>query len=90
MVKILKLDPEGVHVRIYSNHFAIRPNDVDVATLYMAGTTSPSGHNLGIGHLPLLRASFVNWRPRLIKVVLVDPSELDGYEMWKEGKGGYF
>jgi len=90
IVKILKLDPEGVHVRLYSNHFSKRPSDVDPANLYMAGIDHRPEENLGLGHLPLSRTSFEGWRAVLIKVVAVEADELDGYDTWKEAGGGYF
>ena len=90
MVKILKLDSAGVHIRAYSNRFSKRPTDIDVSTLYMAGINRKPDEELGMGHLPLSRESFSGWRPELIRVVPVEPTELEGYEIWKEAKGGYF
>jgi hypothetical protein len=90
IVKILKVDPDGVHLRLYSNHFASRPPDVDTTTLYMAGMNRAPGELLGMGHAPISRASFATWGAEIIKVVPVEPSELEGYEMWKDAEGGYF
>ena len=90
IVKVLKLDPAGVHIRLYSNHFARRPSEIDVSTLYMAGVTRKPNEELGMGHLPLSRASFAGWKPKLIKIVSVESTELEGYEMWRQAKGGYF
>jgi hypothetical protein len=90
IVKILKLDDAGVHIRAYSNRFPQRPPEVDVSKLYMAGIDRKADEELGMGHLPLSRQSFSGWKPILIKVVPVEPAELEGYEMWKEAKGGYF
>lgn len=90
IVKILKLDAVGVHIRAYSNRFPQRPTDVDVTKLYMAGMNRNPDEELGMGHLPLSKESFAGWKPELIKVVSVEQAELEGYEMWKEAKGGYF
>ena len=90
IVKILKLDPAGVHIRLYSNHFAQRPSEIEVSALYMAGVTRKPDEELGMGHLPLRNASFAGWRPKLIKIVSVENTELEGYEMWRQAKGGYF
>jgi len=90
IVKILKLDAGGVHIRAYSNRFPQRPTEVDASKLYMAGIDRKPDEELGMGHLPLSRESFSGWNPMLIKVVPVVPAELEGYEMWKEAKGGYF
>ena len=90
VAKILKLDPGGVHIRLYSNQFPTRPPDVDASTLYMAGINHTPNEQLGMGHLPLSRASFQNWKPVQIKVVSVNADELEGYKIWKESGGGYF
>jgi len=90
IVKILKLDSAGVHIRAYSNRFPQRPTDIDVSTLYMAGIDRKPEEELGMGHLPLSRDSFSGWKPELIWVVPVEPAELEGYEIWKDAKGGYF
>lgn len=90
IVKILKLDTAGVHIRAYSNRFPQRPTDIDASKLYMAGIDHKPDEELGMGHLPLSRESFSEWKPRLIKVVPVERAELEGYEMWKDAKGGYF
>jgi hypothetical protein len=90
VAKILKLDTEGIHIRLYSNQFPTRPSDVDTSKLYMAGFNHNPNEQLGMGHLPLSRASFQNWKPVQIKVVSVNADELDGYEVWKESGGGYF
>jgi hypothetical protein len=90
VVKILKLDAEGVHVRSYSNLFGHRPRDVDESKLYMAGIDHKPSEALGMGHLPLAKESFRQWDAQLIKVVPVRDSELEGYRMWLDAKGGYF
>jgi hypothetical protein len=89
IVKILKLHPAGVHIRLYSNHFSQRPTEIDVPALYMAGLTRKPGEQLGMGHLPLSHTSFSAWRPKLIKIVSVESTELEGYEVWRQAKGGY-
>lgn len=90
IVKILKVDDVGVHIRMYSNRYPQRPTDVDVSGLYMAGMNRGPDEELGMEHLPLGRESFAGWKPQLIKVVTVEPAELDGYQIWKDANGGYF
>jgi hypothetical protein len=91
VVKLLKLESNGVHISVYSNRFPQRPSDVDVSKLYMAGIHSNKPDDeLGMQDLPLLRQSFSGWEPQLIKVVPVEPAELEAYEMWKAAHGGYF
>ena len=89
IAKVLKLDPDGVHMRLYSNHFESRPTEIESSTLYMAGIDHKPDETLGIGHLPLRRKSFQDWNPVLIKVEQVKPEELEGYTMWKDAGGGY-
>ena len=42
IVKILKLDPEGVHIRVYSNRYAEIPEALDESALYMARVDDPT------------------------------------------------
>jgi hypothetical protein len=90
VLKILKIDAGGMHVRTYSNVFEQRPRDVDESTLYMAGIDHKPSEAMGMGHLAIAKASFRNWRAELIKVVPVREDELEGYKMWLDAKGGYF
>lgn len=90
VIKILKLDDVGVHIRLYSNQFTEHPTTLDESTLYMAGVDHGPNESLGMGHLPVSRESFAQWGARFIKTVDVTEDELDGYAMWKEASGGYF
>ena len=90
VLKILKLDPQGVHVRMYSNQFAEHPSKIDESELYMAGFNRKPNESLGMGHAPVGKRSFATWGVRFIKIVPVQKEELEGYEMWKEASGGYF
>lgn len=90
IAKILKPDSLGVHVRLYSNTFPERPATIDESTLHLAGMQRRPDEALGMGHLPLLRASFTDFQPVYIKTVPVEDAELEGYRMWLEAKGGYF
>ncbi len=88
VLKILKTDARGVHVRTYSNAYAQRPGRIDEAALYMAGMDD--GEHLGMGHLPVSYASFSGWDAVLVQRSSVAGDELEGYEMWREAQGGYF
>jgi hypothetical protein len=90
VVKVLKVDPEGVHVRLYSNRFASPPTDVEVSTLYMVGVNRKPEESLGLGHMPIRTKGFLDWRPQFIKQVTVSEEELEGYREWESAKGGYF
>jgi len=90
VVKILKLDDLGVHVRVYSNRFDAQPSEIDESMLYMAGIDHGPDEQLGMGHLPLSKASFAEWQPHFIQLSTVSEAELEGYRMWEETSGGYF
>lgn len=90
VAKILKLDAGGVHVRVYSNRYETFPKTLDESALYLAGVDRAPGEQLGMGHLPLSRASFAAWEPKFIKIVPVNDSELEGYRMWYDAGAGYF
>lgn len=88
VAKILVLDEQGVHIRLYKNKWKERPATVDVSTLSMGSIDDPEG--FGMGHLPLSRKAFTAWQPMFVQDGTVANEELDGYQMWKEGGGGYF
>jgi hypothetical protein len=90
VLKVLKVDDKGVHVRVYSNQFPQRPTTIDETTLYMVGTNRRSNETLGVGHTALSHSSFAGWGAKLIKVVPVKNEELEGYKLWLDAKGGYF
>jgi hypothetical protein len=90
VLKILKLDEHGVHIRQYSNAWPAPPFSVDESKLYMAGPDRQPGERLGMGHLPIAKKSFAGWNATFVQQAAVSEDELDGYKMWFENKGGYF
>jgi hypothetical protein len=90
VLKILKIDDQGVHVRRYSNRFKERPLSVDESSLYMAGTDRHPGEMMGMGHAPISKKSFNKWNVEFIQNSQVNEDELEGYYMWRKSGGGYF
>lgn len=89
IIKILKIDNDGYHIRLFSNNFMIPPKSIDEKSLFMAGMNRKPGESMGIGHLPLSRATFIEWNPVFIQKSTVKPDELEGYKMWLDDRGGY-
>ena len=87
IIKVLVLDTNIVHIRIYSNEFDNRPINLDTIKLYH-GTIHDK--NIGIGHLPIFNSDLQKWEPKLILKQPVTHEELEGYKIWKEAKGGVF
>jgi hypothetical protein len=83
LVKVLKVGPGAVHVRLYGGEYSARPSSVNPAELKV-GTIQEGG----MGHLPLSARVFAAWKPVLITTASVGAAELDGYEEWKKGGGG--
>lgn len=90
VLKILKVDHKGVHVRFYSNQFDQAPVKIDENTLYMVGADRKPNEALGVGHLPISKMKFATWGVRFVQQSTVTEDELDGYRMWLADKGGYF
>lgn len=96
VVKLLRQQIRGVHLRVYSNTHVERPRLVEDASLELRPvdpssiSDAPPNEPLAIGHLPLGHAAFRAWQPEFIRTALVDPDELLGYEEWKLAKGGFF
>ena len=59
--KILKLDPIGMHVRLYGNWFAEYPSEFDESTLCTAAINRKPGESPGMGHAPISQQSFSSW-----------------------------
>lgn len=86
IAKVLKLDPEIVHVRIYKEHFQQRPRSIDPAALTLGTIHDKDG--FGMGHLPLRLATFINSEPIFLTHAELTPEELEGYNLWKESADG--
>lgn len=88
LVKVLKSDEGGVHVRLYSNHYSPDSNDFDFSDLKIS-TCEDSGKR-GIGHIPISLDRFLAWGPTHVADGVVTEDELEGYNTWKNASGGYF
>jgi hypothetical protein len=86
IAKILKLESEIVHVRIYKQHFPQRPRSIDPGVLTLGTIHDKDG--FGMGHLPLRLATFMDREPIFLTHAEVQPDELEGYNFWKESAGG--
>ncbi len=69
--KILVLDEQAAHVRMYDNEFKTKPVDVSTADLKFL-----------IGHAPMAREGFLLGQPELLKVEKVSEQELEGYKIY--------
>lgn len=96
VVKLLRQEFRGVHLRVYSNRFGERPHEVEESGLEMRAADREScgdralPQRIGLSHIPVRHASFKVWQPELIRTTLVDPDELLGYGEWKLAGGGFF
>jgi len=86
IAKILKLEVEVVHVRIYKQHFPQRPRSIDISALTLGTINDEDG--FGMGHLPLRLATFQESEPSFVTYSQIKPEELEGYNLWKETAGG--
>ena len=96
IVKLLRQQFRGVHVRLYSTTYPQRPTEIDESLLAsevhepVTDVDRPPMKPMAIGHLPLGHGLFQSWQPAFITTVLVDSEELTGYQAWKLGRGGFF
>jgi hypothetical protein len=86
-VKILVLDPDVVHLRMYKEVFPWRLNSVDPSTLTLGKL---GDEKFGIGHLPMSPETFNSWEPVLLSQQSISEEELEGYKLWKQANGGVF
>lgn len=90
IVKVLKTNDRGVHLRLFSNALAERPTAVDETTLYLRGIDRQPGEKLGMGHVPVSWGSFAGWGAMYVQDSPVREEELEGYRVWSDAEGGYF
>ncbi len=88
VAKVLALNRQAVHVRVYGNHYASPPGDIDPAELDIRASGDPQGW--GIGHLPLTWDLFASWQPHFLRAAEVTAEELDGFHEWQHARGGVF
>ncbi len=88
VVKILVLEANAVHVRIYKQTFRSRPTSVDPKSLTLGGINDKDGFS--IGHMPLSKETFASWQPVFLSQQSVSENELEGYKMWKDAPGKTF
>jgi len=81
IVKVLVINDEEAHIKIYKNKYESRPEKVDLSTLGMGSITDGGG--FGIGHIPLRRKGFDNWKPVPVAFEAVTEEDLEGYNIWK-------
>lgn len=86
IAKVLKLETEIVHVRIYKQHFPQRPRSIDPGVLTLGTIDDKDG--FGMGHLPLRLATFLQSEPIFLTHAEVTTRELEGYNLWKESADG--
>ena len=86
VVKIIAVDGEAVHVRLYKNKLSSRPDKIDPDTLKLGTIHDPDG--FGVGHLPLSPREFSSWSPVFVQGSTVSKDEMIGYEEWKKSRGG--
>jgi len=78
--KVLKLDAEVAHLRLYKQTFWRRPTAQAIP-----------GLDWSLGHFPIARPNVEGWRVHLLAQVPVSSEELQGYEIWREDpNAGFF
>ncbi|MES2569127.1 MAG: hypothetical protein V4710_03625 [Verrucomicrobiota bacterium] len=91
VVKVLAVEKESVHLRLYANRWKSRPSlrMLKGVELYM-GCIRDKNAELSRPHLPLSRQSFADWHPLPLRKAPLLAFELEGYECWKEIGGKIF
>ena len=86
--KVIAVDNDGVHIRLYKNTWPQRPNDVPPKSLSLGTINDPDG--FGIGHMALSEKDFRARKPVFLSSQPLSKDELEGYRLWKQGKTGNF
>ena len=80
IVKVLIVDDQQVHVAIYENKYDLRPSQTDLPTL-THGSVYDADKEIDVGHIPLSREGFDNWKPIVIDYEEIKSDNLEGYEI---------
>jgi hypothetical protein len=102
VARVVATGRDSVHVRVYSNRYRDRPLRIDRSELFLVANADMSDAALNATHpedrsdpgafasphLPLRRASFLAWRPRLIRVEPLEPDDLAEYRTWRAAHHG--
>ncbi len=88
IAKVLVVEKDGLHLRLYKNRFRTRPRSVEFSALSL-GTVHDAG-GFGMGHIPLTHRAFRAWQPAFLAESPVADDELDGYRAWKDANAGFF
>src|SRR6476660_9614698 len=71
VAKVLKLEEETVHIRLYIQLFLQRPRSIDAGALTL-GTTHDEG-GFGMAHVPLLLTAFMEHQAMFLTYAEVKP-----------------
>ena len=82
VVKVLMVDADRIHVKMYQNKFFSRPEMIDPATLFM-GEIVYDESGITMAHLPYQKPEFNALKPEVEGNELVLPEELEAYRFWK-------
>ncbi len=86
--KVVALDADGIHLRLYKNRWERRPKEVAPNSLALGTINDQDG--FGVGHLVLTKEDFGSWKPMFLFRADLTPDELAGVKMWRQGAGGDF
>ena len=90
VMKILAVDDNGVHARLYVQRFAERPLLANINELTVAAFDPNNENILSLCHLPLTHDHFALWEPDVITSQPVTDDELGAYYKWLNTSGCYF
>jgi hypothetical protein len=85
VLKILSKSDDVVHVRVYKEKFATRPNSIEMRALSLGSINDADG--FGVGHLPLSCAAFGSWLPAKFRCDPVTDDELIWVTEWERSGG---
>ncbi len=89
LLKVLATDKKGVHIHLFAHACPVRPREI-TSEAQLEDASFNDTQDFSMGHMPLLWRSFWGYEPEFIRQDDLSAPELQGYNMWKEAKGGYF
>jgi hypothetical protein len=90
VLKVLKTESGGVHVRLYSNQFDSPPTKIDESKLFLLGREAKADEMIGQADSPWTKGTFSSRNPVFVQESTVSAQELESYNEWAKGNHTYF
>ena len=80
IIKILSIEPERIHIKLFANRFIVRPEKIDIADLYMLSVDDEAANCAE--HLPMDKGNFTKLDAQTVGSQSITREEANNYLTW--------